>query len=103
DRPVAERRGDRGEPRYASSRSVFRHGAGRNVHVDVDLAKIFRICTELPVAAAHETERSLHRFFHYFADVTGQCDVALARITHRLDMQDFPAGWCVSQPSDNTR
>src|SRR5205823_4558609 len=51
----------------------------------------------------HEAERGLHRFFHYFADVTSQCDVAFARITHRLDMQYFAAGWRVSQSGDNAR
>src|SRR6266446_1125521 len=71
------------------------------MYVNVDLAKIFRIRAELAVAAAHEAQSGLHRFLHYFTDVTGQCDVTFAGITHRLDMQDFAAGGRVSQSSDN--
>src|SRR5207253_800424 len=37
------------------------------------------------------------------ADVTSQCDIAFAGITHRLDMQYFAAGGRVSQPGNNAR
>ena len=71
--------------------------------MNVDLAKIFRIRAELAVAAAHEAECGLHRFLHYFADVTGKRDVAFAGITHRLDMQYFAAGRRIGQAGNNSR
>src|SRR5438093_13406876 len=58
---------------------------------------------QLAVAAAKETERGLHRFFHYFADVSGERDISFARITCRFDVQYFAASRRVSQTGNDTR
>ena len=57
----------------------------------------------LAVAAANKTQRGLDRFFHHFANVSGERDVAFARITGRFNVQHFAASRRVSQPGDNAR
>ena len=62
------------------------------MHVNVHLSKIVGLDAELAVAAANETERGLHRFFHHVSDLSGKRDIPFARITRRFDVQDFAAG-----------
>ena len=102
NRSVAEKRGERGKHGDARRWSVFWHCAGRHVHVDVQLAKIFRVHAQLAVAAAKETQRGLDRFFHHFANVSGERDVAFAGITRRFDVQHFAALRSVSQACNHT-
>src|ERR1051325_507708 len=73
-----------------------------HVHVDIHLAKIVRVPTDLPVSAAHQTERRLHRLLHHVSDLSGKRDVSFARITRRFDVQYFAAGRCVSQSRDDS-
>ena len=73
------------------------------MHVDVDLAKIFRIRAELAVAATDEAERGLHRFLHHFADVTCKRDIAFPGVPHRFNVEHFAAGRRVSESGDNAR
>src|SRR6202040_4253281 len=100
---VSEKRGQRGEHGDAGGRSIFRHRASGNVHVDVHVAKVLRFYADLAVAAADETECGLDRFFHHFADVTGEHNISLTRITCRFNVEHFAAGWRVSEAGDNTR
>src|SRR5437773_7425076 len=58
---------------------------------------------QLAVAAAKETQRGLHRFFHHFADVSGERDISFARITCRFDVQYFAASRRVSQTGNDSR
>src|SRR5437870_9180900 len=57
----------------------------------------------MAVAAAKKTERGLHRFFHHFADVSGQRDISFARITCCFDVQYFAASRRVSQTGNDSR
>ena len=100
---IAEKRSERGEHGDAGGRSIFRHGAGGNVHMDVVLAKFFRLRPDLIRARTHETKRGLHRFFHYFADLTGEDDVPFAGITGRFDIENFATVRRVSQSRDHAR
>ena len=71
------------------------------MHVNVHFSKIFGLDAQLPVPAAKETERGLHRFFHHVPDLPGKRDIPFARITRRLDVQYFAAARRVSQSGDH--
>src|SRR5581483_1789927 len=73
------------------------------VHVHINVAEVFRLCAELAVTAAHQTKRSLSRFFHHFADMSRENDVALAWVAGCFDVQHLAASGGVSKAGYDTR
>src|SRR5439155_22592105 len=52
-------------------------------------------------AALDQTQRGPRAFLHHVANLAGEENAALARITQRFDMQDVPTGRCPGQAGDD--
>src|SRR4051812_1673066 len=71
--------------------------------VNVEVAKIFGLHSDLPIATTDQTQSCLDRFLHDIPDLPGEGNVSFAWITRRLDMEDFPAHRRIGQPGDDPR
>ena len=101
DRSVAEQRGQRGKHGNPGGGTVFGHRPSRHMNVQVTFIKRLRIDAQSLRPIAHQAERSANRFFHDIAELAGEGEPALARVTNRFDMQHLSTRRRIGQSSNH--
>ncbi len=97
---LAQRAGDRGGDRDAGRRPIFRDGAFRNVHVQIEIAVEVASQAQPAGARTHIRHGSLRRFLHHVAKFSGQRELAFAVDDAGFGAENRPADFRPRQPGD---